>query len=437
MYEPVLHSPWSKDPQRAFELPQPFPIAREPDSIVLPDFAQHPSSSLHPLRDLRSDSNSNNMSYYENNGPWPAQGQGSWDHQASTSSIRSAAAAGASGPQAQDDFAFSQQFEEVDRAVENISKSTKTYGMPGVGRREYAGSPAPGMVKHHSRMNTISGPAPRPHSMNAYDEMRSHGSHGLQNFYANQRHNSSRGSNEAEQVMLSKRRMAAQRERELRNHHMEQQYQRTLTTDTTNFGPKGLSEEQSRQLIARQRSALYRDGQFGGDKTGSGYVDETGALRHGLPGHSGPSSLRGQSPMTFDIVRAHPPADAPGSALDAAAAQISPVGAIGDGSRANSTASPQLHSGAAKAAFESVMAQATRTTASSPTDSSNHDSVPAAKGTQNPAVAPIGTRPNGSGTVTAAKRAATPLASPGGWTPPRSNLWGQSSGLSSQASVWG
>ncbi len=49
----------------------------------------------------------------------------------------------------------------------------------------------------------------------------------LQNFYASQRHQSSRGSNEAEQMMQAKRRMAAQRERELRNYHQEQQFNRS------------------------------------------------------------------------------------------------------------------------------------------------------------------------------------------------------------------
>ena len=52
----------------------------------------------------------------------------------------------------------------------------------------------------------------------------------LQNFYASQRHQSSRGSNEAEQVIQAKRRMAAQRERELRNYHQEQQYNRSRPT---------------------------------------------------------------------------------------------------------------------------------------------------------------------------------------------------------------
>jgi hypothetical protein len=72
------------------------------------------------------------------------------------------------------------------------------------------------------------GPGPRSHSLNSFDESRG-GPQGqnLHNFYASQRHQSSRGSNEAEQVMQAKRRMAAQRERELRNLHTEQQYQRS------------------------------------------------------------------------------------------------------------------------------------------------------------------------------------------------------------------
>ena len=71
------------------------------------------------------------------------------------------------------------------------------------------------------------GPASRSHSMNNFDEARGQQGANLHNFYAAQRHQSSRGSNEAEQVMQAKRRMAAQRERELRNLHTEQQYQRS------------------------------------------------------------------------------------------------------------------------------------------------------------------------------------------------------------------
>lgn len=69
----------------------------------------------------------------------------------------------------------------------------------------------------------VPGP-PRPHGLDF--DGRAHPV-GLQNFYAAQRHQPSRGSNEAEQVMQAKRRMAAQRERELRNYHQEQQYNRS------------------------------------------------------------------------------------------------------------------------------------------------------------------------------------------------------------------
>lgn len=54
-----------------------------------------------------------------------------------------------------------------------------------------------------------------------------HPSSNLQNFYASQRHQPSRGSNDAEQMQQHKRRLAAQRERELRNYHQEQQFNRS------------------------------------------------------------------------------------------------------------------------------------------------------------------------------------------------------------------
>lgn len=63
------------------------------------------------------------------------------------------------------------------------------------------------------------------HSIGDRESMHSHSGSNLQNFYANQRHQSR--PNEAEQMMQAKRRMAAQRERELRNYHQEQQYNRS------------------------------------------------------------------------------------------------------------------------------------------------------------------------------------------------------------------
>lgn len=49
-----------------------------------------------------------------------------------------------------------------------------------------------------------------------------------QNFYAQQRYGGRQS--EADQMLQAKRRMAAQRERELRNYHQEQQYNRSAFT---------------------------------------------------------------------------------------------------------------------------------------------------------------------------------------------------------------
>ncbi|KAI8160469.1 hypothetical protein K4K49_003676 [Colletotrichum sp. SAR 10_70] len=380
------------------------------------------------------------MSYYENNPQWSNPGQNNWEHQAPP--VR----AGASGPTAQDDFAFFYQFEEVDRAYENLAKSGKSYGMGG--RREFPtpggpkmGPAGPGPARKSldftGRMGAGAGAGPRPHSMNQFDDARGHPNSNLQNFYASQRHQSSRGSNDAEQMMQAKRRMAAQRERELRNLHTEQQYQRTVVSDIP-YGNKAMSEEETRELIARQRSALYGEGQFA-EK--GGYVDETGAVRPGVPGHSGPSSLRGQSPLTYDITRGPPPhgdANTPVSVTDGPGPIAGPPGE--QGSRAGSTASPQPNAPNNKSAFESAVSQAAaRTNNSSPGGSPPRQEMPGSKPAQT--VAPIGTRPSGTPTGasnSSSKRSTTPLASPGGWG--RGNgVWGpQSSGLSQPpASVWG
>lgn len=72
----------------------------------------------------------------------------------------------------------------------------------------------------------LSGMAQR-HSISDYDPLRSQAGSNLQTYYANQRHQAR--PNEAEQMMQAKRRMAAQRERELRNYHQEQQYNRSTS----------------------------------------------------------------------------------------------------------------------------------------------------------------------------------------------------------------
>jgi len=60
--------------------------------------------------------------------------------------------------------------------------------------------------------------------------MRSHSSHSsssVQGYVANQRYGGGGRQSEAEQMMQAKRRAAAQRERDLRNYHQEQQYNRS------------------------------------------------------------------------------------------------------------------------------------------------------------------------------------------------------------------
>lgn len=66
----------------------------------------------------------------------------------------------------------------------------------------------------------------RHHSVGEFDPMRSHSATNLQSFYATQRFQPR--PSEAEQMMQAKRKMAAQRERELRNYHQEQQYNRSM-----------------------------------------------------------------------------------------------------------------------------------------------------------------------------------------------------------------
>ncbi|RDA88372.1 hypothetical protein CP532_5593 [Ophiocordyceps camponoti-leonardi (nom. inval.)] len=351
------------------------------------------------------------MSYYDNP-QWSGPAQNNWDHQgaAAAAPIR---AAGASAPQPQDDFAFSYQFDEVDRAYENLQKSAKGFTLGG----------------RRLDLRVSHGAGARSHPVNNFDDVRGPQPPSLHNFYASQRHQPSRGTAEAEQFMQTKRRMAAQRERELRNRHTEQQFQRNDLAEPAQHGTKHMSEEETRELIARQRSALYGEGPFA-DK--SSYVDESGNIRPGAPRPSGPPSLRGPSPLTFDGMGR----TSSGPDTTTASASMTDHGAVaGPSPRPQSNTSPQT----AGKAFDGAVATQSCTTSSSPTGGSPpRDLAPGTKPSQHSAtVAPIGTRPSASSSATApSKRSTTPLASPGGWA--RGNgVWGQSSGLGAQASVWG
>ena len=67
---------------------------------------------------------------------------------------------------------------------------------------------------------------PRQYSATEFEGIRSPSAANLQNFYATQRFQPRQGA-EPETVIQAKRRAAAQRERELRNYHQEQQYNRS------------------------------------------------------------------------------------------------------------------------------------------------------------------------------------------------------------------
>ncbi|KAG6001036.1 hypothetical protein E4U43_001434 [Claviceps pusilla] len=386
------------------------------------------------------------MSYYDNP-QWPTPTQNSWEHQGAPAPTR----AGASGPQPQDDYAFSYQFDEVDRAYENLQKSGKGYAVtarrkatPKSAMRSSApmfpdGRTAQGngprsypMNNNSNNNNNNNNGVNSPAHMNTHNGFDGPPAHNLHNFYASQRHQPSRGSNEAEQVIQAKRRMAAQRERELRNLHTEQQYQRNVLTDLPQHNNKHMSEEETRELIARQRNALYKKGPFA-EKTS--YVDESGNIRTGAPGPSGSSSIRGPSPLAYDGIGRTPSGAevaTSGSASDhnVASGQPSP--------RAQSTSSPQ-NPGPSNKAFDNAVGPQSRTSNSSPTGGSPpRDFVPGSKvGPSGASVAPIGTRPSGTPSTTASgKRSTTPLTGSGGWG--RGNgVWGQPSSLGAQASVWG
>ena len=110
--------------------------------------------------------------------------------------------------------AFALQFEEIERATDNLMKSGNW--LPShvqAGRRDSTHTIGSGPSRAQSVSGDIEGGRP--------------GSAGLQGYYAGQRFPPQNRHSEAEQMLQAKRRMAAQRERELRNYHQEQQYNRS------------------------------------------------------------------------------------------------------------------------------------------------------------------------------------------------------------------
>ncbi|RKU44297.1 hypothetical protein DL546_003801 [Coniochaeta pulveracea] len=198
-----------------------------------------------------------------------------------------------------------------------------------------------------------------------------------------------------------------------------------------------MSEDERRELIARQRNALYGEGP---------YVDETGTPQPGMPGRPhGPSSLRGHSPLAFDYGRA-PPAQTEAVSQQTNSLEAGP--GSNDQSRTNNAASPQPNQP------QQQQQPISRTSVSSPGGSGGSpplSAAPGGKAGQGSAVAPIGTRPVGQRSSppmptdggNASGGQANPAVSTagnlsGGWPGRSSALWGSNnSGMGAgQSGVW-
>jgi hypothetical protein len=152
------------------------------------------------------------MAFYDNESNWPAKSRQPSTYEQQAPPSRSGATSAMS--QQIEGNAFALQFEEIERATDNLMKS---------------GNWLPSHVQASRRdSNHTSGSGPsRAQSVSGDVEGGRPGSAGLQGYYAGQRFPPQNRHSEAEQMLQAKRRMAAQRERELRNYHQEQQYNRS------------------------------------------------------------------------------------------------------------------------------------------------------------------------------------------------------------------
>nr|OQO29687.1 hypothetical protein B0A51_02592 [Rachicladosporium sp. CCFEE 5018] len=315
------------------------------------------------------------MSFYDPDSSWsnPPRQQ-SWDQPPPPS--RSGAESSLS--QHSDSNAFASQFEEIDRATDNLLKSGKW--LPGhmqpsmqPGRRESI--PSPGRNSGFGQDPRMGGGSPSRQHSGSGDESGRPGSAGLQGYYAGQRFPPRQS--EAEQMLQAKRRMAAQREKELRNYHQEQQYNRSAAGPKADraMSPNTMNEQDRRDLIARQHRALYGESSTLYNADGSAARPASGDVRN-------------QSPSQFD------------PSADDSAVQMPPR------ERAESAASP-ANAAVPGQQFAHIneLAQA-RTSTSSP-----GASPPLPQGQKGAAssVAPIGTRPAQTPAAGLNKRSTTPL----------------------------
>ncbi|KAJ5602991.1 hypothetical protein N7537_005947 [Penicillium hordei] len=336
-------------------------------------------------------------SYYEPQG-WqaPAARQVSWEQPAPPSRSGSSSVS-----QRDDTPAFSSQFDEVDRAIDNLVKSGKLWNAP---RRDsmpmMMGRPYP---DYDPRMG---GGPQRHHSISEFDGNRMPPSGNAQGFYASQRYQGR--PNEVEQMMQAKRRMAAQRERELRNYHQEQQYNRSLLAEMSasksdrSTSPAAVSEDSRRELLARQHRALYGNESPAFFPPGA-FSDDNPRPDSQAGGGTPSSGVRGSSPRGMDPF-----------GLTQASTTSAEAAGLQSPSRANSTSSP---SSVINAGFGTE--QPVTSTSPPGADSPSSRQAPS-KPVAGPigSVGPIGSRPAPGQTSTPPanpalnKRSITPLPSP-------------------------
>lgn len=344
------------------------------------------------------------MSYY-NDPSWLAPGrQPSWEQPQPPS--RSGASSTVNN--SFEANAFVAQFDEVDRAAENLEKSSKGFGFPPAGgnRRDSMPVMAPRQYPEQYDPRMSGGPQ-RHHSVSEYDGIRSHSASNVQGYYQSQRY--APRPNDADQMAQAKRRMAAQRERELRNYHQEQQYHRNVSGSKPDrsMSPNAMSEDDRRELIARQHRALY------GEQSNMHNNNNPTSSQDVRVNSSGAG--RGPSPLAFD-----PFGTQAQSASGEGPVQMPPRDKDATGgaqeARANNNSSPSSNQNPAFSLFENNQ-QASRTSNSSPGGS------PPRQGpkTNGSGVAPIGTRPIANQGPPAGaplnKRATTPLPSPLSYNP--------------------
>lgn len=244
--------------------------------------------------------------------------------------------------------------------------------------------------------------AQRHHSVSEYDGIRSHSASNAQGFYQNQRY--APRPNDADQMAQAKRRMAAQRERELRNYHQEQQYHRNVSGSGSksdrSMSPNAMNEDDRRELIARQHRALYGENSalYNNNPTSSQDV----RVQSAGPGRGA------SSPLAFDPFGMQAQ-NAPGEASVQMPSRGDKDAASGaQEARTNSNSSPS-HQNPSFGLFDAQ--QASRTSNSSP-----GGSPPVAGKPNGSGVAPIGTRPaqnqHQQAGAPLGKRATTPLPSP-------------------------